>query len=173
MGITRGLKLLDKRLGMVFLSEAVNKSHINSKTWVTQFANLRIAKKFRKQDPEKSEVTRLKLSPKEGIYTCLLFEFKIIRNLKYPSSLPTVQCLTPVFHPNIDEHGNVSLKNMRSYGTGSSAAQSMRLAVLECLLEVFTTPTSGAPLNKEAANMLDREEDRFGHIVAEHMLIKA
>ncbi|KAM3178434.1 hypothetical protein ACTXT7_002581 [Hymenolepis weldensis] len=64
-------------------------------------------------DPNKIHQFMLEITPKEGVwqYGHFIFDFSIPET--YNHAPPAVKCLTKIWHPNIDEHGNVCLSILR------------------------------------------------------------
>ncbi|VDN98072.1 unnamed protein product [Rodentolepis nana] len=64
-------------------------------------------------DPNKIHEFKLEITPNEGIWQHgrFIFDFNIPET--YNHAPPVVKCLTKIWHPNIDEHGNVCLSILR------------------------------------------------------------
>eukprot|EP01087_Luapelamoeba_hula_P005215 TRINITY_DN15299_c0_g1_i1.p1 TRINITY_DN15299_c0_g1~~TRINITY_DN15299_c0_g1_i1.p1 ORF type:complete len:165 (-),score=7.64 TRINITY_DN15299_c0_g1_i1:133-627(-) len=52
---------------------------------------------------------RATVTPSEGLWAGALFSFDVLIPAFYPYDPPQVVCVTPVYHPNIDEEGRISL----------------------------------------------------------------
>ncbi|EME27021.1 ubiquitin-conjugating enzyme E2 [Galdieria sulphuraria] len=101
--------------------------------------------------PDKNNIVEFIVycKPDEGIYKygCFAFRFKIPPT--YPHDPPKVKCETKVFHPNIDEEGNVCLNILREDWKPILSLN----AILYGLQYLFLEPNPDDPLNKEAANL--------------------
>jgi len=106
---------------------------------------------------------KITIAPSDGIYCGgrFVFEFKVPSS--YPHDAPKVHCETPVYHPNIDMEGHVCLNILREDWKPVLTIQSivMGLQFLMC------DPNPDDPLNKEAADALSHNKDKFTHIVKE------
>lgn len=69
----------------------------------------------------------------------------------YPYTAPTFKFVTPLFHPNIDVHGNICLDILKEKW---SAAYSVR-TVLVSLRSLLGEPNNDSPLNVVASGMWD------------------
>ncbi len=67
----------------------------------------------------------------------------------YPYAAPTIRFITPCFHPNVDEHGNICLDILKEKW---SAAYSVRTVLLS-LQSLLGEPNNESPLNIHAANL--------------------
>ena len=96
----------------------------------------------------------------EGIYEGRVLRFVLKIPCEYPFKSPKVVCLDRVFHPNIDENGNVCMEILRLgwkpiYG-------------LECILAnlhvIFVDISAEDALNTYAGHLIDSDYDRFVRI---------
>ncbi|GMH50099.1 hypothetical protein TrVE_jg682 [Triparma verrucosa] len=71
----------------------------------------------------------------------------------YPYTAPTFKFVTPLFHPNIDVHGNICLDILKEKW---SAAYSVR-TVLVSLRSLLGEPNNDSPLNVVASGMWDNQ----------------
>ncbi|OII77107.1 ubiquitin-conjugating enzyme family protein [Cryptosporidium andersoni] len=91
------------------------------------------------------------ITPQEGYWKnrCIEFNFKI--PLGYPHIAPKVKCLTKLFHPNIDENGNICLNCLRE-----DWKPILSITIIICgLLNLLIEPSTTDPLNKEAADIIN------------------
>jgi len=79
----------------------------------------------------------------------LEYRLKITFPSDYPYSAPTIKFVTPCFHPNVDEHGNICLDILKEKW---SAAYSVR-TVLVSLQSLLGDPNNESPLNIQAAGL--------------------
>ena len=100
---------------------------------------------------------RVTVKPDEGYYK--KGEFVFLFNIKksYPHEPPKVKCLTDVYHPNIDEEGNVCLNILREDWKPVLSIS----AVIYGLMFLFLDPNPSDPLNKEAAETLKKNPKQF------------
>lgn len=108
-------------------------------------------------NPDDLMTIALSLSPEEGFYTAGTFAFTISIPADYPHSPPKVHCDTLVYHPNIDLDGNVCLNILRQDWKPVLTLS----AVLYGIVLLFLSPNPDDPLNKDAADLLKRNETAF------------
>jgi len=111
--------------------------------------------------PEDLMNFKVNIKPKSGIYKDGKFAFDIKVPTTYPHDPPKVQCETTVYHPNIDMEGHVCLNILREDWKPVLNMQSVVFGLQYIMLE----PNADDPLNKEAANDLISDKDRFSQIV--------
>mmetsp|Transcript_21486 Transcript_21486/g.30768 ORF Transcript_21486/g.30768 Transcript_21486/m.30768 type:complete len:177 (-) Transcript_21486:1104-1634(-) len=85
----------------------------------------------------------------DTVYENLQFKLSITFPPNYPYTAPTIKFITPCFHPNVDEHGNICLDILKEKW---SAAYSVR-TVLISLQSLLGEPNNESPLNIHAANL--------------------
>jgi ubiquitin-protein ligase len=81
-------------------------------------------------------------------YEGLEYRLKITFPSDYPYKAPTIKFVTPCFHPNVDEHGNICLDILKEKW---SAAYNVRTVLLS-LQSLLGDPNNDSPLNIDAAN---------------------
>ena len=84
-----------------------------------------------------------------------LFDFKITP--QYPHDAPKIKCVTKVYHPNIDNDGNICLNILREDWKPVLNINS----VIYGLQFLFLEPNADDPLNKEAAHVLRTDRRKF------------
>lgn len=84
-----------------------------------------------------------------------MFNFKVGPN--YPHEPPKVKCETQVYHPNIDQQGNVCLNILREDWKPVLTINS----IVYGLQYLFLEPNAEDPLNKEAAEVLTSNRRLF------------
>ncbi|XP_030757718.1 NEDD8-conjugating enzyme Ubc12 isoform X1 [Sitophilus oryzae] len=101
-------------------------------------------------DPDDLLNFKLVICPDEGFYKGgrFIFSFKVGPN--YPHEPPKVKCETQVYHPNIDQQGNVCLNILREDWKPVLTINS----IVYGLQYLFLEPNAEDPLNKEAAEVL-------------------
>ena len=73
----------------------------------------------------------------------------------YPYTAPTIKFVTPCFHPNVDNHGNICLDILKEKW---SAAYSVE-TILVSLRSLLGEPNNDSPLNGYAAQLWDNQEE--------------
>ena len=73
----------------------------------------------------------------------------------YPYNAPTIKFVTQIFHPNIDQHGNICLDILKEKW---SAAYNVS-TVLVSLRSLLGEPNNDSPLNSFAAQLWDNQEE--------------
>ena len=83
------------------------------------------------------------------VYEGLTYKLSIRFPQDYPFSAPRITFLTPCFHPNVDQHGNICLDILKDKW---SAAYTMRTILLS-LRSLLAEPNNDSPLNGYAATL--------------------
>ncbi|PFH36112.1 RUB1 conjugating enzyme [Besnoitia besnoiti] len=100
---------------------------------------------------------QLKISPDDGYWKGGKFLFVISVPPNYPHDPPKVKCVDRIFHPNIDQQGNVCLNILREDWKPVLSISS----VMYGLLHLFLEPNPSDPLNQEAAALLRSNPAEF------------
>lgn len=74
---------------------------------------------------------------------------------RYPYNPPVVKFLTPIFHPNVDEFGNICLDILKEKWSALFDVRTILLSIQSLLGE----PNIESPLNSEAADLWERPEE--------------
>lgn len=102
-------------------------------------------------DPTKHAQSLLyTLTVAEGLYTGHRYTFSINIPKSYPFSPPKVVCLSPIFHPSIDEAGRVCLNVTREDWSILLGVQHVIFAINH----IFHNPHAEDPLNQDAGALL-------------------
>ncbi|KAM7539614.1 hypothetical protein Aperf_G00000024207 [Anoplocephala perfoliata] len=115
-------------------------------------------------DPNKLHEFRLEISPKEGIWQHGHFVFDFNVPETYNHAPPVVKCLTKIWHPNIDENGNVCLSILRPSSLDSTGWAPTRkiMDVIWGLESLFGDLCDfGDALNMKAAEQYSRDRESF------------
>jgi ubiquitin-conjugating enzyme E2 C len=88
---------------------------------------------------------------KDTVYEGMAFKLKLVFPAQYPFKAPTVTFTTPIFHPNVDEAGNICLDILKEEW---SAAYSVK-TLLVSLQSLLGEPNNDSPLNSQAAGLWD------------------
>ena len=73
----------------------------------------------------------------------------------YPFKAPTVKFETPCFHPNVDQFGNICLDILKEKWSSVYDVRAVLLSIQSLLGE----PNNASPLNAQAAQMWDNQEE--------------
>ena len=116
-------------------------------------------------DPDDILNFTLTITPDEGLYKGGQFNFSFAISQNFPHEPPKVKCKEKIYHPNIDLDGNVCLNILREDWKPVLNLN----AVVVGLQFLFLEPNASDPLNKEAANDLMADRDRFRRNVRSSM----
>ncbi|XP_023028725.1 NEDD8-conjugating enzyme UbcE2M isoform X2 [Leptinotarsa decemlineata] len=108
-------------------------------------------------DPDDLLTFKLIICPDEGFYRTGRFIFSFKVGPSYPHEPPKVKCETQVYHPNIDQQGNVCLNILREDWKPVLTINS----IVYGLQYLFLEPNPEDPLNKEAAEVLTNNRRLF------------
>lgn len=107
----------------------------------------------------------LTITPDEGLYNGGQFNFSFAISQNFPHEPPKVQCKEKIYHPNIDLEGKVCLNILREDWKPVLNLN----AVVVGLQFLFLEPNASDPLNKDAAQDLMADRDRFRRNVRSSM----
>ncbi|KAL0479391.1 NEDD8-conjugating enzyme [Acrasis kona] len=107
----------------------------------------------------------LTLSPDEGIWKNHAHVFDISVPDEYPIKPPKVLCKTKVYHPNIDQEGHICLNILREDWKPVLNLN----AIFTGLHFLFLEPNPSDPLDTEAANVYEKDYDKFKRIANNYM----
>ncbi|KAL3308080.1 NEDD8-conjugating enzyme ube2f [Cichlidogyrus casuarinus] len=128
--------------------------------------------KTRHPDPSKLHEFELIIKPDSGMWSCGQFLFKIVVPENYNFYPPKVTCMTKIWHPNIDEQGNVCLSILRENSLDSSGWLPTRTLkdVVWGLDSLFTDLCDFKDaLNTEAADQYMKDSDGFRRKVNDYI----
>jgi ubiquitin-conjugating enzyme E2 C len=86
-----------------------------------------------------------------GVYDGLTFNLSMNFPSNYPISAPVVKFETPIFHPNVDQSGNICLDILKDKWSATYTVATLLLSI-QGLLD---TPNNDSPLNSQAAQLWD------------------
>jgi ubiquitin-conjugating enzyme E2 C len=92
---------------------------------------------------------------KDGVYHGLSYSLSMTFPPNYPMSPPTVKFTTPIWHPNVDQSGNICLDILKDKWSATYTVSTLLLSI-QGLLD---TPNNDSPLNSQAAQLWDRREE--------------
>ena len=95
---------------------------------------------------------------KSTAYENLSYKLSLSFPSHYPYVPPTVKFVTPCYHPNVDEHGNICLDILKEEWSALYDVRTILLSIQSLLAE----PDPHSPLNVEAAQLW--ESDKEGYI---------
>ncbi|XP_058807924.1 NEDD8-conjugating enzyme UBE2F-like [Phymastichus coffea] len=124
-------------------------------------------------DPHCLHEFDLLIVPDEGYWSGGYFHFLITVPEDYNIIPPTVKCLTKLWHPNINEDGQVCLSILRQSSIdGMGWAPTRKLKdIVWGLCSLFSDLLNfDDPLNKEAADMFSKDKELFYIKVKEYIL---
>ena len=117
--------------------------------------------------PDENVLTHfiLTVRPKSGLYHDHNFEFEFTIPNDWPNVPPHVKCLTKVYHPNIDEDGNVCLNTLRK-----AYSPCLTINVLsQTLVYLFLEPNPNDPLDFDVALEYNTNYEGFKQKAEEYM----
>jgi len=103
--------------------------------------------------------------PVDTLYTGSKIIFKVVIGQKrvYPFAAPSVTCVTSIYHPNIDRHGNICLDILAS---GWVAGQTL-VSIAASLSSFLDEPNPDDPLYPTAANLFKQNRNMYDKKVKE------
>lgn len=81
----------------------------------------------------------------------------------YPYTAPTVKFETPIFHPNVDQHGNICLDILKEKWSAIYNVSSILISIQSLLGE----PNPDSPLNCGAADLWS-DQDEYKKVVVKN-----
>ncbi|GIY22659.1 nedd8-conjugating enzyme UbcE2M [Caerostris darwini] len=116
-------------------------------------------------DPDDLFDFKLTIMPAEGYYKNGTFVFDVKVPSDYPYEPPKVKCETEIFHPNIDQEGNICLNILREDWKPVLSIDAVVYGLQYLLLE----PNPHDPLNPAAAEMFKFNKKSFAKNVRKVM----
>ena len=83
------------------------------------------------------------------VYEGLTYKMRLTFPSGYPFKAPQVHFLTPCFHPNVDQHGNICLDILKENWSACYSVKTILLSIQSLLGE----PNNDSPLNGHAASL--------------------
>ncbi|XP_006875812.1 PREDICTED: ubiquitin/ISG15-conjugating enzyme E2 L6 [Chrysochloris asiatica] len=112
-------------------------------------------------------VWHMLLLPDEPPYNLKAFNLNIIFPEEYPFKPPTVKFTTKIYHPNVDENGQMCLPIISNENWKPSTKTCQ---VLEALILLVNKPDLGQPLRVELADLLAQNPEQFHNNAREFTL---
>merc|ERR1719152_884604 len=85
------------------------------------------------------------------VYEGLTFKLSLKFPTSYPYEAPQVTFITPCFHPNVDQFGNICLDILKDKWSAAYTVETVLLSLQSLLGE----PNNDSPLNQQAAELWD------------------
>ncbi|PVU99558.1 hypothetical protein BB559_000614 [Furculomyces boomerangus] len=89
------------------------------------------------------------------VYEGLKYKLKISFPSDYPISPPKIIFTTPIYHPNVDQQGNICLDILKEEWSAVYNVQTILLSLQSLLGE----PNPASPLNGDAARLWENQEE--------------
>jgi len=93
--------------------------------------------------------------PSGTVYEGLTYKLSIQFPNNYPYVPPTVKFITPCFHPNVDQNGNICLDILKDKWSAVYNVRTILLSIQSLLGE----PNNDSPLNGYAAALWDNQQE--------------
>lgn len=103
-------------------------------------------------------------APPDSLYAGDIFDIEFTFGDTYPDDPPIVKMLTPIFHPNIDNHGAVCVSVIRTIGFHKSVTIRM---IIDDIIYALSHPNPDDFINSAAATMYKQNFEQFKTIVAQ------
>ena len=104
------------------------------------------------------------IGPTDSPFENGIFKVEIKFPNDYPFSPPKIKFVTPLYHPNVDKHGNICLDILKS-GAWSPALTLPK--VLLSLCSLLTDPNPDDPLWSEPADLIRNNPTEYRRIARE------
>jgi len=85
----------------------------------------------------------------ETVFEGLKFQLSLNFTSKYPMDPPVVKFITPIYHPNVDDQGNICLDILKDKWSALYEVRTILISIQSLLGE----PNVDSPLNVKAADM--------------------
>ena len=121
--------------------------------------------KIRFPDPNVITHFILRIKPTGGLWHDHNFDFDFQMPPEWPNVPPQVKILTKVYHPNIDEDGNICLNTLRKAYTPCLTVNT----IAQTLLYLFLEPNPNDPLDFEKAMIYNSDYQAFKDNAEEYM----
>eukprot|EP00938_MAST-03A_sp_MAST-3A-sp1_P007352 g7352.t1 len=89
------------------------------------------------------------------VYEGLEYKLDMKFPADYPYSAPTVKFVTPCFHPNVDQYGNICLDILKDKWSAAYSVQT----ILVSLQSLLGEPNVDSPLNNQAADLWENQAE--------------
>ncbi|KAF5274108.1 hypothetical protein FQR65_LT04506 [Abscondita terminalis] len=99
--------------------------------------------------------------PKETVYETQKYKLCLHFPNSYPYTAPYVKFITPCFHPNVDNNGNICLDILKDKWSALYDVRTILLSIQSLLAE----PNIDSPLNAVAAELWCKPEEYKKHVI--------
>ncbi|CAG9860029.1 unnamed protein product [Phyllotreta striolata] len=101
------------------------------------------------------------IGPKDSAYESLKFKLSLDFPHSYPYTAPQVKFITPCFHPNVDNGGNICLDILKDKWSALYDVRTILLSIQILLGE----PNIDSPLNALAASKWQKQEEYKKYVI--------
>ncbi|EGG05560.1 uncharacterized protein MELLADRAFT_63956 [Melampsora larici-populina 98AG31] len=95
------------------------------------------------------------VGPSDTVYDSLKFKISLSFPSNYPFVPPIVKFESPCYHPNVDLHGNICLDILKEKWSAVLSVQTILISIQS----LFGEPNNESPLNVEAAELWDNQNE--------------
>jgi ubiquitin-conjugating enzyme E2 A len=105
--------------------------------------------------------------PSNTPYENNFFDLSLKFSTDYPITPPSVQFLTPMFHPNIYRDGKICIDILQTQEW--SPAQNVRTILLS-IISLLTDPNTKSPANRDASILYEKNQDEYNNHVKQFII---